>query len=122
MDWSAIPWHQLKIWAYIALALFLVYRPPSGDRFRGLGSFIERHFGDSIGFYILHLGITLVILGDIYPRMNDIEQTGNSLILAGMVALKLTKVPAENTVQTLETKVTNVVEPAGATETAKPSS
>lgn len=87
-------WKHFEIAAYVIAAVFVIYRPPKSSN--GLGAFIERHFGDTVGFYILHLGILLVVIGGVYPQVNGIEQTGNSLILAGMVALKLTKSTSDN--------------------------
>lgn len=88
-------WKHFEIAAYVAAAIFVIYRPPRSST--GLGGFIERHFGDTVGFYILHLGIILVVIGGIYPEVGGITQTGNSLILAGMVALKLTKTNGSDT-------------------------
>jgi hypothetical protein len=81
-------------WGHIEAALgglwlvLMIYWPPK--TWGGLGKFIERHFADSVGFYILHLGIALVVLGGIWPQVAGISSTGNSLILAGMTVLKLT--------------------------------
>lgn len=93
-------WKHFEIAVYVAAALILIYRPPRSSN--GLGPFLERHFGDAVGFYILHLGILLVVIGGVYPQVNGIEQTGNSLILAGMVALKLTKSVPENGASTIQ--------------------
>lgn len=88
-------WKHIEIAAYIVAAIIIIYRPPRASG--GMGSFIERHLGDSVGFYILHLGILLVVISGIYPLVTQIGQTGQSLILAGMVALKLTKTaPPDN--------------------------
>lgn len=86
---------QIEIALYIAAALVMVYRPPK--TWGGLGGFIERHLGDSVGFYILHLGIILVILSGLLPSLAGITATGNSLILAGTMALKLQKEPTNGT-------------------------
>jgi hypothetical protein len=103
-------WGHVEIAFYVLLALVFVYMPPKTAA--GLGSFIERHFGDSVGFYILHLGIGLVVLGDIYPQLGGMGSTGNSLIMAAMVALKLTKVPnGSSTTATVETKTTTTTTP-----------
>ena len=88
-------WKHFEIAVYVAAAIFVIYRPPNSSN--GLGAFVERHFGDTVGFYILHLGIILVVIGGIYPQVGGITQTGNSLILAGMVALKLTKTNGTDT-------------------------
>jgi len=88
-------WGHIEAAIYILAAVLVFYRPPRA--LAGTGQFIERHLGDSVGFYILHLGILLVVISGIYPEVMNIGQTGQSLILAGMVALKLTKTaPPEN--------------------------
>src|ERR1700690_1009100 len=88
---------QLEIALYIAAALFILYRPPKvAAAFKGLGDFIERHFGDSIGIYLLHLGVALIILGDCFAQMTHAEQVGNSLLLTAMGVLKLKTVPGGN--------------------------
>lgn len=82
-------------WGHVEAALgilwlaLMIYFPPR--TWGGLGKFIERHFADSVGFYILHLGILLVVVGGVWPQVGGISSTGNSLILAGMTVLKLTK-------------------------------
>jgi hypothetical protein len=90
-------WKHFEIAAYVVAAIIVIYRPPKTSD--GMGSFIERHLGDSVGFYILHLGILLVVVSGIYPQVTQIGQTGQSLILAGMVALKLTKTAPPDTQQ-----------------------
>jgi hypothetical protein len=100
-------WKHFEIAAYVAAAIFVIYRPPKSSS--GLGAFVERHFGDTVGFYILHLGIILVVIGGIYPQVGGITQTGNSLILAGMVALKLTKTNGSDNPTAL--KIDQVVPP-----------
>lgn len=98
-------WTHLEVGLYILVALFMLYKPPQMSA--GLGGFIERHFGDTVGFYILHLGIILVVIGGVYPQVGGVTQTGNSLILAGMVALKLTKTPGDNGTTTSQTTTTS---------------
>lgn len=102
---------HLEVAGYICAALFMIYSPPRV--LAGVGPFIEAHFGDAVGFYILHLGIILVVIGGVYPMVGGIAQTGNSLILAGMVALKLTKTNGGSASTTSETTVISktVVEP-----------
>ena len=95
---------HFEVAGYICAAIFIIYVPPR--ILRGLGGFAERHFGDSVGFYILHLGIVLVILGGIYQQVTGIASTGNALILAAMGILKLTKTAAPDTVETI--KLSNV--------------
>jgi len=91
------PWKQIEIAGYILAALLVIYFPPKlAAAFRGFGDFIERHFGDSIGVYLLHLGIGLIILGDAFPVMTHAEQIGNSLVLTAMGVLKLKTVPGGN--------------------------
>ncbi len=90
-----IPWNHLEIAGYVGLALLLIYKPPAMRVvFDGLGKFIERHFGDSIGLYLLHLGIGLIILGDVFHQMEQVGHVGESLILAAMGVLKLKTVSA----------------------------
>ena len=86
---------HIEIVAYVAVLLFVVYFPPK--KLVGIGGFIDRHLGDSVGFYILHLGIILVILAGVYPQLSGVKETGNSLILAGATTLKLTKDPSPST-------------------------
>ena len=99
-------WKEYETAFYILLALLIFYFPPLHTK--GMGNFIERHLGDSVGFYILHLGIVLVVISGIYPQVAGIYSTGQSLILAGTVALKLTNKPNGETTtvsQTVETTV-----------------
>ncbi len=92
-----MPWTHVKIAFYIAIALLVVYHPPKvAAAFRGIGGFIERHFGDSIGIYLLHLGIALIVLGDCFSVLTHVEQVGNSLLLTAMGVLKLKTVPGAN--------------------------
>lgn len=98
---------HFEVAGYILAAIFIVYVPPR--ILNGLGGFAERHFGDSVGFYILHLGIVLVIIGGLYPQVTGIASTGNALILAAMTVLKLTKTAAPDTTEI--TKVSNVTTP-----------
>jgi hypothetical protein len=96
---------------YVLLALFLFYFPAKTAK--GLGQFIERHFGDAVGFYILHLGIILVVIAGVYPQVSGVKETGSSLILAGMVALKLKTTSPPDT--TISSTVTNTSTSAAAT-------
>ena len=86
---SAFAWHHIEIAFYVLLFLFLFYVPPRPVRqFLSL-DFIERHFGDSVGFYILHLGVVLYIISAAWPAMKELSAVGQSFVLAGTVALKL---------------------------------
>ena len=87
-------WHHAEFAFYVLLAVVVVYFPP--QHYKNFGAFLERHFGDAVGFYILHLGLGLVILGAVWSNLNGLQGTGNSLILAGMVALKLKTVAGGN--------------------------
>ena len=78
---------NLIVLAYILIVVFFLYTPPRA--MAGLGEFVSTHWGDSIGFYVLHLGVGLVVLGSAYPTLSAVKETGTSLILAGTVALKL---------------------------------
>jgi hypothetical protein len=84
---------HFEVAGYICAAIFMIYVPPT--ILKGVGGFAERHFGDSVGFYILHLGIVLVVIGGIYQQISGIASTGNALILAAMGILKLTKAPTD---------------------------
>lgn len=50
-----------------------------------MGDFIERHWGDLIALYIVHLGIVIIwqAHGD-----SDLAHVGESFILAGVAALR----------------------------------
>ncbi len=90
-------WKQFEIAFYIGVALLLLYRPPKvSSGLQGVVGFIERHFGDSIGLYLLHLGIALIVLGDVFQHMTNVGKMGESLILAAMSVLKLKTVPGGN--------------------------
>ena len=84
--------HHVEFALYVVLLLFLVYFPPK--HYAGFGTFLERHFGDAVGFYILYLGVALVIVGDVWSNLHSIEQVGHSFIYAGIIALKLRTSPA----------------------------
>lgn len=85
--------HHLEFFIILALFLLLLYFPPSLLRSitPGVHSFIEAHLGDSVGLYILHLGIGLVILGGVWPNLGRVGEVGYALITAAMGVLKLTK-------------------------------
>jgi hypothetical protein len=106
----------------VAIIFVLLYKPPS--ELSGLMGLIERHFGDTLGLYILHLGIMLVILGVFYPQAaTAVQRIGESLIMASMIALKLKTVPGAGngnggpvekvTTQTETTRVTVGSPPIG---------
>ena len=84
-------WGRIEVLFLLMTGLLLMYKPPSD--ISGVAEFIERHFGDAIGFYILHLGILLIIVSAVVPQLSSSQTalvtTGNSLIMAAMVALKL---------------------------------
>jgi hypothetical protein len=84
-------WTHFEVAGYICAVILFIYIPPR--ILNGLGGFAERHFGDTVGFYILHLGIVLVVIGGIYQQISGIASTGNALILAAMGILKLTSKP-----------------------------
>ena len=82
---------------YLAIALALLYWPPAlTARLQGLGDFVSRHWGDSIGLYLIHLGILLVILGGFYSQLATAEHVGESFILTGVGLLKLKYNPPTN--------------------------
>jgi hypothetical protein len=76
---------------YTAIILLLLYKPPARviDHLRGIGDFISRHWGDSIGLYMIHLGIVLIILGGLFTQLSDVAHVGESFILTGVGMLKL---------------------------------
>jgi hypothetical protein len=79
------------------VALLLFYLPPAiTQRLQGLGDFVSRHWGDSIGLYLIHLGILLVILGGFYSQLTNAEHVGESFILTGVGLLKLKYNPPVN--------------------------
>lgn len=56
--------------------------------------FLERHFGDSVGLYIIHLGVVLIVASAFVPNLSagaisTIQDTGKGLVGAGLIALKL---------------------------------
>jgi hypothetical protein len=92
-QWLAANVHPHLLF-YTVLVLFLLYRPPRIlDRVQGIGDFITRHFGDSIGFYLLHLGVALFIIGGFYKELSDVQHIGESFILTGIGMLKLRYIP-----------------------------
>jgi hypothetical protein len=84
------PHHWAAI--YLAVLILIFYRPPTA--IQGIGNFITAHFGDSIGVYLLHLGIGLVMFGGFYQSQQAVVQIGNSLIMTAIGILKLTSPPA----------------------------
>jgi hypothetical protein len=89
---------SLRYW-WVALpalvVIIMLYRPPG--ELSGLRDILDRHFGDVIGLYILHLGIILVVIGVFYPQAaTAVQRIGESLIMASMIALKLKTVPGAN--------------------------
>lgn len=89
--WGAILLKHFMVFIGIILVFILLYKPPS--QAAGLRDFVERHFGDSLGLYILHLGVILVLLGGFYTQVASVGTIGQSLIMAALVALKLKTVP-----------------------------
>lgn len=95
-DPTAHAWHHIEFAIYAIVVVLIFYRPPrkaSGavDAIKGI---FEAHWGDSIGLYLLHLGIGLVILAGVWPNMTQVGQVGFALVTASMAVLKL-KAPAE---------------------------
>jgi hypothetical protein len=83
---------------YSFIILLLLYKPPAGviSRLQGLGDFVSRHWGDSIGLYMIHLGVVLIVLGGLYGALKDVAHVGESFILTGVGMLKLKYNPAPN--------------------------
>jgi len=91
MHWFAAHFTALL---YVAALLLLLYFPPeSFKRLKGLGDFVGERWGDSIGLYLIHVGIALIILAGVYPQLKDIGHVGESFILTGVGVLKLKYVP-----------------------------
>jgi hypothetical protein len=88
---NLLPWTRIELFAVLLLSFAVLYRPPGS--FAGLRDLVERHFGDWLGMYMLHLGIGLVILGGFYPSEASVAVVGQSLILAAVAILKLKTVP-----------------------------
>jgi|SRR6185437_9525910 len=89
---GAHSWHHAEFWFFVAILLFILYVPPAAaQKLSAVQDFVEAHFGDSIGLYILHLGIGLIILAGVFPEMTHVDQIGQSLVLAAMGVLKLTR-------------------------------
>jgi hypothetical protein len=84
MVWTTHHW----VFLYVAIVVCIVYVPPKA--FKGLGSFIHQHFGDSMGVYMLHLSIALVCLGSVYS-IAAMSQVGQTLLTTAMAILKFTK-------------------------------
>jgi hypothetical protein len=98
LQWAA---HHLSfhLLLYTAVILLLLYKPPANvmTHLQGLGDFVSRHWGDSIGLYMIHLGILLDVLAGVYPSLADIGHVGESFILTGVGMLKLKYNPKETT-------------------------
>ena len=96
MHWLAA--HSIAL-LYLVVLLLLLYFPPEllskRGGFQGLGEFIGRHWGDSIGLYLVHIGILLIILAGAYPQLADAGHVGESFILTGVGLLKLKYIPKE---------------------------
>jgi len=45
---------------------------------QGLSDFIARHWGDSIGLYMIHLGIVLTVVGGFYGQLSTVQHVGES--------------------------------------------
>lgn len=92
IDLSRHAWHQIIFFVYVLIFVALLFRPPKSLQSGWLAHFLEAHFGDMVGLYVLHLGIGMVIVGSIW-NYQQVSQLGYSLVLAGMAALKLKQLP-----------------------------
>jgi len=94
-DANAHAWHHIEFAVYAIAVLLIFYRPPrkTSGAIEALRGIFEAHWGDSIGLYLLHLGIGLVILAGVWPNMTQVGQVGFALVTASMAVLKL-KAPA----------------------------
>ena len=84
LTWTTHHW----VAVYIAAALWMLYHPPKAVK--GVGQFIKTHFGDSMGVYLLHLAIGLIVLGSVYS-IASMTQVGQTLLTTAMAILKFTK-------------------------------
>src|ERR1700690_3998648 len=81
---------------YTALLLIVLYKPPRVlSTFSGMADFLGRHFGDTIGFYFVHLGIFLQVIAGVYSNLAHIDHVGESLLLMGVGVLKMKYNPKE---------------------------
>lgn len=81
--------HHFEFWAVVALlCVWLYFPPPATARIFG---FVDVHYRDSFGLFLLLIGIALTFVGDIWPAMQHVESTGDKLLLAAMGFLNLTQ-------------------------------
>ena len=90
-DPTAHGWHHIEFAIYAIVLLAIFYRPPrkASGAVEAIKGIFEAHWGDSIGLYLLHLGIGLVILAGVWPNMTQVGQVGFALVTASMAVLKL---------------------------------
>ena len=97
---------------YTVLVLVVLYRPPASFKaLSGVSDFVTRHWGDSVGFYLLHFGVVLIALGGFYKEIASLEHLGESFVLTGVAMLKLKYVPPDNITTTSTTSVGSTVTP-----------
>ena len=109
----SIHWSHLEAAGYIFVLLFMIYNPPR--TWWGVGDFIERHFGDSIGMYLLHLGVLLIVLGGVWPSLAAAQDVGKQVFVASMAILKISpdkaQPPPPTTTTTVSTSTVTPPEP-----------
>ncbi len=58
----------------------------------GIGSFLERYWGDCVGLYLISGGVALVMIASVFTAATDVDairHVGETLIVGGMGVLKL---------------------------------
>lgn len=81
---------------YTIILLCVIYRPPLIIRnVKQFSDFLTRHWGDSIGLYLLHLGVILILISGVYPNLAPAEHLGESFVLTGVGMLKLRYIPKD---------------------------
>lgn len=107
--------HHGEFAALLVLLVLMLYWPPRAmQKLSGARMFLEAHFGDSIGLYILHLGIVLVVIAGIWPDMQRVGELGYALVTAAMGVLKLSKTPPSNGGTVVDTHTVAPLDPAPA--------
>jgi hypothetical protein len=95
LHWLAANLHPHLLF-YTIIILVLLYRPPKlFSYFVGMADFLSRHFGDSVAFYLVHLGVGLQIIAGVYPQLAHVDHVGESLLVLGVGMLKLKYIPKD---------------------------
>lgn len=93
-DLSAHGWHHIEFGIYALVLVLLLYAPPKqADRWLDIArEFVEKHFGDAVGLWVLMVAVALTVVSDIW-NLPHTAQAASGLLLAAMGVLKL-KSPA----------------------------